>query len=409
MATIKILLRNKKDKQGLYPIILRITKNRKVKLISLGIKCLSTEWDESNQMLKKNHISHLQYNRTILKLKTKALDIINDFVLEDEDFTLTQFEMKFRGRDLTKLTVLEFWNETIQDLKDSGRVGHSRAHRDTKRSFFKFCKNTNILFKEITPSLLEKYEIFMRKNGNNDGGIAVRMRQLRALINDAIKKNIVGVKYYPFEVYKISKLKGKGIKRALTKEEVNRIVSLDTTFKPHLIDAKNYFLFSYFTRGMNFYDMLKLTWRNIESDKIYYIRSKTKGSFTIKILKPVEEILEYYKNQNRLTPFFFPILLRENLTPTQIEDRKAKTLKKYNRQLKEIANIVGINKGISSYTARHSFATNLKQMDVSTDKISEALGHSNLRVTQSYLKDFGDDILDDVMDKLVEEPIQLFA
>jgi integrase/recombinase XerD len=409
MATIKILLRNKPNSDNLYPIVLRITKDRKPKLISLGMNCNIKDWDESNQLFKKCCSNYTQRNRVLLKMKSKALEIINEFILNEDDFTLAQFEMKFRGRDLSKVTVLEFWDEKIEDLIKAGRVGNARAYKDTKTSFFKFQKNTKMMFKEITSGVLDKYETYMRSNGSTDGGIAVRMRELRALINDAIKKEVVQEKYYPFKVYKISKLKGKGIKKALLREEIRLIETFDTDMYPHLVDAKNYFLFSYYTRGMNFYDMMKLTWDNIQGDRIYYIRSKTKGRFTIQTLEPVKEILKYYKNQCRLTSFVFPILLREGLTPSQIENRKAKTLKKFNRQLKEIAKIQGLEKTISSYTARHSFATNLKHFGISTDVIGEAMGHSNVEITKAYLKEFGDDVLDDAMKNLLQEPSMLYA
>jgi integrase/recombinase XerD len=263
MATIKILLRNKPNSDNLYPIVLRITKDRKPKLISLGMNCNIKDWDESNQLFKKSCSNYVQRNRVLLKMKGKALKIIDEFALEGDDFTLTQFEMKFKGKDLSKVTVLEFWNEKIEDLIKAGRVGNARAYKDTKTSFFKFQKNTKVMFKEITPEVLDKYETYMRSNGCTDGGVAVRMRELRALINDAIKKKVVQEKYYPFKVYKISKLKGKGIKKALLREEIRLIENFDTDMYPHLVDAKNYFLFSYYTRGMNFYDMMKLTWDNV--------------------------------------------------------------------------------------------------------------------------------------------------
>lgn len=409
MATIKILLRNKPNTEGLYPIILRVTKDRKVKLISLGMNCELKDWDESNQVFKKSHSNFIQKNRVLIKMKDKAFKIIAEFSLNDDDFTLTQFEMKFRGKDLSKVTVLDFWEEKIEDFVKAGRIGNSKAYKFTKQSFFKFCKNKKILFKEITPRLLDKYETYLREHNNNDGGIRVKMKEFRALYNFAIKNGIVEEKYYPFKVYKISKLKGKGIKRALSREEIKLIEKFDTDMYPHLLDAKNYFLFSYYTRGMNFYDMMKLTWGNIQGDRIYYIRSKTKGRFTVKILEPVMEILKYYKSQHRLTSYVFPILLRDGLTPVQIENRKSFTLKRFNRQLKEIAKIQGLDKSISSYTARHSFATNLKHKGTPTDVISQAMGHSNLGITQAYFKDFEDDVIDDAMNNLLEEPTQKYA
>src|SRR5690606_38991478 len=140
-----------------------------------------------------------------------------------------------------------------------------------------------------------------------------------------------------------------------------------------------------------------------------YKRSKTKGNFSIKIIEPVWEILKYYKKQNRPTEYVFPILLNENLTPKQIEFRKNKVLSRYNKRLSEMGEILKFPIKISSYTARHSFATNLKYAGISTDVISELLGHSDLSITQSYLKAFEDDITDSAVDKLLEEPQQHLA
>src|SRR5690606_20158047 len=160
----------------------------------------------------------------------------------------------------------------------------------------------------------------------------------------------------PFKIYKISKLKGKGLKKALSIEQVKKIVSLDLKKYPWLTNSLHYFVFSFYTRGMNFADMMRLEWKQIDDERIYYTRSKTKGTFIIKIVPPVRKILDFYNEQSSETKYVFPILLHDNLTPSQVGNRKHKTLKNYNLQLKEIAEICGINKTLSSYVARHSFA-----------------------------------------------------
>jgi integrase len=146
---------------------------------------------------------------------------------------------------------------------------------------------------------------------------------------------------------------------------------------------------------MNFADMINLRWENIIDERIYYTRSKTKGNFQIKVIQPVQEILDFYKKYPSKTNFIFPILLKENLTPSQIENRKNKVLKQFNYALKEIGKLAIIQKPITTYVARHSFATCLKQKGISTDIISESLGHQNLAITQAYLKEFDNSILDD--------------
>ena len=163
-------------------------------------------------------------------------------------------------------------------------------------------------------------------------------------------------------------------------------------------------IFSYYTGGMNFVDMLKLQWNNIDGNRILYTRSKTKGRFSVKILEPVKKALNYYKSQMIITNYVFPILLKENLTPIQVENRKLKTLKKFNKDLKEIAKIQGINSNVTSYTIRHSFATNLKYAGISADVIGETMGHHDVSVTKAYLKEFDDEIIDDAMSNYSKNP-----
>ena len=188
MAKISILLREAQNKNGLYPIVLRIIKNRKIKIITIGIDCDKTNWDEKSSQFNKSMPNHIQKNLILSNLKQKAWTIIDQFNVDEVDFTLNQFEEKFRGKESSKISVLEFWENKISDLIIAGRTGNARAQKDTKNSFFRFCKNQKILFREITVELLDKYETFLRSTGSNDGGIGVRMRELRAVFNDAIKK-----------------------------------------------------------------------------------------------------------------------------------------------------------------------------------------------------------------------------
>ena len=227
MASIKIILRDKPTKEGLYPVVLRVIKNRKSKLISLGLECIKKDWDEDNNQFKKTQANHVQRNRLLLKHKDRALKIIDDFFMDEQDFTLEQFEEKFRGIEPNKLTVIEFWDEVISDLKKSGKVGNAKALNETKNSLFSFHKKTNLMFKEITPGFLEKYEVYLRENNNSDGGVAFKMRELRSIYNKALIKKVVDEKYYPFKVYKISKLKVGNIKKALSRDEIRLIENID--------------------------------------------------------------------------------------------------------------------------------------------------------------------------------------
>ena len=382
-----------------YPIMLQIIKDGKVKLFSTGINCFEGDWDGSQ--LKRCHPNFQKRNLIISKIRNKALKIIDEFVSDEVDFTLKDFDAKFNGdKTNSKITVYQHFESVIALMNTSGRTGNARSYKDTCNSFFTFYQDKGLSFKNMNVGLLERYEAYLRSRNNQDSGIAFRMRSIRAIYNSAIRNGIVKQEYYPFDKYKISKLKGKGLKRALSREEIKKILDIDLSERPDLIDAKNYFIFSYFCRGINFVDMMKLKNDSIQGTNIEYIRSKTKGRFIIKIMPPVQTVLDYYSNNN-LTNYIFPILLKNDLTPIQIENRKHKMLSKFNKDLKQLAMLAGVDKNLTSYSIRHSFATNLKQLGVSTDLISASMGHANLDITNSYLKDFENNIIDNANEKLL--------
>jgi len=396
MINVKTILRKKKLSNGNYPICLRITKDRKSKYFKTLFDASENEWDSNAGKFNKRNENYIQNNRLLHKFQDRALRVIGELKIEREDFTLEDFEKRYRvDSNPVNSNVFLFWEEIIGEMIEAGRTGNARANRDTYNSLKMFNRSTNLTFKQVTPTYLNKYEVFLRSRGGTDGGIGVRMRAIRALYNFAINRNIIKLDFYPFKAYKLSKLKGKGAKRALSFDEVQRIVKMNIEDYPTLRNTRNYFVFSFYTRGMNFTDMMKLEWNDIKGDRIFYTRSKTKGNFILKVLPPVQEILDYYQKNSKGTKYVFPLLLKENMMPTQIENRKSKTLKKYNKDLKEIARICEIDKNISSYVARHSFANCLKQKGVATDVISESMGHQNLAITQAYLKELDSSVLDE--------------
>ena len=364
---------------------------------------------EDNAELKDKYLrlfaefdNYKKRNLIITEAKARALRIIDDFTTEGKDFTLAQFEERFRGRPTAQRASLkDFWRERVSDLERSGKTGNAQVYEETMHSFFNFTGDSDIKFADITPGLLGKYEVHLRERNGTDGGISVRMRTIRALYNLAIRNRLASREHYPFDEYKISQLKPQSRKIALTREEVRKIEALDIEQFPHLADAKHFFVFSYYTHGMNFIDVMKLKWANITNGKIHYRRSKTGAWQLTAILPPVQDILDYYKIHYPETSFVFPFMGKENLTRKQVLYRKKKMLKQINRELKEIAKALGIQSNLSSYVTRHSFATNLKFAGVSTEIISESLGHSNVKITETYLKSFENNIIDEAVKKLL--------
>ena len=402
MVNVKTVLRKKRLSNGDYPICLRITKDRKTKYFKTIFNASEDEWDSNAGKFNKRNKNYLQNNRLLHKFQDRALQILGELKIERDDFTLNDFEQRYRvDSNPVQNNVFMFWDEIIGEMVSAGRTGNAKVNKNTSDSVKKFIGSARLTFKDITPTFLNKYEVFLRSRGGSDGGIGVRMRATRALYNFAIERKIVKEEFYPFKTYKVSKLKGKGLKKALSIKQVKKIVNFDLEDHPLLTNSRHYFVFSFYTRGMNFADMMKLEWRAVDGDKILYTRSKTKGNFMVKILPPVREILDFYQKNSVGTKYVFPILLKDDMTPLQLENRKHKTLQRYNKDLKEIARICGIDKNLSSYVARHSFANCLKQKGVATDIISESMGHQNLAITQAYLKELDSKVLDEAAELLI--------
>ncbi len=401
MTSIKLYQRKKQLNNDLYPIVLRVTHLRKNNIISLNFKCRQEDWNAKKEEFRKSMPDYKNQNILLHTIKNRAEQIIRNYEFKEIDFDFKQFKNDlFHYKRKSSESLFDFWKEHIHSLIESKRVGSAKYYKDCMDSFLHFVKNEDFSFKDINYNSLNDYENYLRKRDCVPNGIAVRMRGIRAIYNEAIKKGIANSNDYPFRKYKISKLKSSVDKRALTFEEVSKIKELDLTNYPHLINARNYFVFSYHSMGMNFYDMMLLEWSNITKDSIIYVRHKTKARIIIKRTKSLNDILDYYKEHALDTKYVFPILLKDNLTSTQIFNRKHKTLAQFNKALKELASLCEIDKNITSYVARHSFATNLKHKGVPTDVISEAMKHKTLAVTQAYLKDFGYDIVADAVSVL---------
>lgn len=400
-VSLKYTLDNKPLSNGLFVIYLRLIKNRKTKKIRMGIECDKSHF--KNETLTKAHKNYMLENEFLSKKKSEALRIIREFQINNKDFTLEEFEKVFLSdkKNNSKVGLKDFFQEVILEYTNSGRIKTAMAYDDTLKSLLKYAGEKTMI-DSVDFTFVEKFESFLRQKGGSNGGIAFKMRHFRAIINKARKRGIVPKELYPFENYKISKLKSNSRKIALSIDDFKKFKNFNIEEYPHLLDSYYYFMFSVYSQGMNFKDMMMLKWKNIESGRISYIRSKTKVNINFEILPPAKEILDFYRSQNRDTDFVFPILLREGLSAIQIENRRHKTISKYNRDLKEIALVLGLESKPTSYVARHSFATILKFLGTPIEKISEMMGHQNVIITETYLKEFAKEELDVERRKLLE-------
>jgi integrase/recombinase XerD len=408
MAKVKIVhYTSKKLKDKTSPVLLRLTINRKVRNFSLpdNFHCLPNQWDKKNSCFKYNYPNYDKANKRLGEALLKARDICMDLNQKNNDqgFTHDEFTERFKSNN-QRLMLFEYFDQIITRLEKAGKVGNKDVYLDTKRQFQNFFDGNDIEMKKVTRKHLNLFVEKCLSEGKKDTTIHYRLRTLRALFNKA--KSEENLENYPFEKFDWSRFNLETEKRALVKDDLLKIYNHKLEPGQLGFDSRNYWLFSYFCYGLNFGDLAKLEPANIVNEDnqpiLKYYRSKTRKLFKVPLNDYSLEILKHYQNSNFGKKYLFPILDSEiHKTPQQIRIRIQTALKKVNTEIREIAVSLGIKKHITSYTARHSFATILKRENIGTAIISEMMGHSSESVTQTYLDSFDNSTKTEAAKKLI--------
>lgn len=396
MSTQVVLFTSKRLKNGEHPIMIRVIKDRKPKYFSIGESCHPNLWDTKNNCPKKAHPHKKELELKIDIKKNEVKKLLLDMENEKADFSLDEFGQKYKASN-KRITLFSYLNELIEGLTKEGRMGYATSHKDLKRVLLAFRGGKDFQFSDIDHPFLRKFEQDCRIKNFKDNTIGVYVRTLRAVYNKAIKDGYAKKATYPFDDFKVARLRNETKKRAISKADVKKIEALQCVEHSRLFHSRHFFLFSFYCSGINFVDVALLQWSNFKEygDKVIltYTRRKTDKNFVIQLLPPAIEILNFYK-ANKTGDYVFPYLDKEkHNTPLSIENRLHKTKTQVNRDLKELAQQAGIDETITTYVARHTFATTLKRQGVSTSKISELMGHDSEKTTQTYLDSFENDDL----------------
>lgn len=402
-TSINISLDTRHSKSdGTYPLVLRLGHLQSTTTIPLNIHIHEKDWDKKNRMIRKTYKgteSATRLNNKNHKKKSDAWDIILQFQESGElaYMSLADLRKKIDGDELTAYSFFEFAENEIKDLRKAQRFGTARSYLNVLQVLKTYHEKPLLHFAALTYSYLMKFEIHHLSKGNNRNGLAVYMRTIRALFNKAIKKGVIEKTLYPFSEYKIKTMPTE--KRALDVELFSKIIQCHIEQNEPGFHARNYFICSYMMYGMNFMDMAHLKISDIKDGRIQYRRRKTNKLFDIKISPQLKYILNYYIQNNRNSGYVFPILKRMELADQDKDIMWAR--KRYNKSLKKIAKICGIDTNLTSYDSRHSFATHAMLNDVPIHVISAMFGHSSLKTTEIYLKSLPNNILDSYNERVV--------
>ncbi len=291
-------------------------------------------------------------------------------------------------------TVAETMQSEINELTNNNRLGTARNYRRTWNSFRSFLEGRNIPFAAITDTLIDEYNAYLTQRGIVRNTISFYMRTLRAVYNKAVRK--YGIEQTnPFRhVYT-------GVDRTRQRAIHERLIAglwqLDLTQAPSLSLSRDLFVFSYCARGMAFIDIAYLQTKNIRNHDLVYTRRKTGQQLRIRIEPCMREIIVRYAD-SACASYLFPIL--RSVEPDRAFAQYQAALNRYNIQLKQLAELLNIEEPLSSYTARHSWATAARNRDVPLTVISAAMGHTSERTTKIYLSSLENSTIDAANQKI---------
>lgn len=384
---------------GEHPLMLRVHKDGKRKLVSLNLSVSASTWDFAKNLPKRNCPNRDAILRLIAEKTKQYQEQIIEFKAEDKDFTATTLVEKVASPVKIK-TVNDLFVDQIKHYKTTGRTGYALSVQQVYNSLIEYNRHLNIYFSNIDILWLKRYEAWLRNKGLAENTIGIRFRTLRAIYNTAIEQGYVKAEYYPFKAYKVAKLHAVTAKRAMTKENIYAVINYDCEGKDEYTRlAVDLFTFSYFMGGINFVDMAHITHSHIIDQRLIYTRTKTHKLIKLPLQPKAVELIEKYRKPD--SPYIFPILSSSHVTEQQKRNRIHKVITKVNKQLKAIGKELHLPVNLTTYVARHSFATVLKRSDVNTSIICEAMGHSSEKVTQIYLDSFGNEQMDAAMQKLL--------
>lgn len=353
MATVKIKFRPSTVDGGQGAIFYQVIHNRVARQQKTGYRLYGYEWNchLSEVVLPRFNDDRKRYLSEIsdkIRMDVKALQkIISGFEHSGCDYTADDVIAEFIA-DNPENYLFSFMEGVISNLKTLGKIRTSETYAATLSSFRRFREDKDLPLDDMDSDMMKAYEAYLKRSGVSPNSSSFYMRNLRAVYNRAVEKELT-TQRYPFKhVYTGVE---KTVKRAVPLKAIKRIKEMDLSMNPTLDFARDMFLFSFYTRGMSFVDMAYLRKKDLNGNILSYRRRKTGQQLFIKWEKCMQEIVEKYDNP--LSQYLLPIIKPFS----EIDERKQYiyTAHNINRSLKVIGNQLGLSVPLTMYVTRHKW------------------------------------------------------
>ena len=396
MTSIKVKFRpsSVRGKEG--TICYQIIRGRVVRQLKTNYRIYAEEWNENRATVILCGCNNERYgylfllrgriNRDIRRLEKISVSLVNTY---RNSYTADDIIRKFQDT-VTDDSFFSFMKEVIVQLKRLNRDRTAETYTATLSSFLRFQNRKDVLMEEMTSDLMQEYEAYLKASGIVMNTISFYMRILRAVYNRAVEKGIVEQRNPFRHVYTGI---DKTVKRALALKEIRKIKELDLTFYPALDFARDMFLFSFYTRGMSFVDMAYLQKSDLKNGVLVYRRRKTGQQLSVKWEECMQAIVDKYKVRVMPDwPYLLPIITV--MDAKKVRKQYKNSLYAVNLNLKRVAARIGLSIPLTTYVARHSWASIARNKNIPLAVISEAMGHDSELTTQIYLASLECSVID---------------
>lgn len=291
----------------------------------------------------------------------------------------------------------------IRELESAGKYAAVHTYTCTFHSFTEFLGGEAVkapINEIFTPGNLKSYQEWLLNKALSWNSISTYMRTLRAVVNRIFPPGSPG--HIPGLFDNVYTKVESQTKRALTGRQMQTLLSVD--FREVSIELRRtlgYFRLMFLFRGMPFIDLAHLRKRDVQGNVIMYCRHKTGRRLTVRIPKAALSLLKEFSDKNSDSIYLFPILEGKLQNGAELHRSYQSALCRFNKQLVQLSSRLLLGVKVSSYTARHTWATLSFHLGIPVGIISEALGHSSVRVTETYLKPFENERVDKANDKLI--------
>lgn len=409
---ITLYLDQRRSKSGnLFPVKLRIWNalTKKAKLFPTNIDLGENEFKQALES-KKPKKEHQLLRIQLEAIKAKAQEVADELPL----FTFEGFERKFFRKTGSGININYHYDQVIDRMKNYGQIGTASNYDLSLKSLLKFNQirggktTMNLSFYDISADWLKGYENFMTKDqGKSYTTVGIYLRPLRAIFNKAISENEIKSDIYPFGNKKYKIPASKNTKKALSKEQLKKLLEYDPK-NDFQKKARAFWFFSYSCSGMNIKDIALLKFKDIQDGAVRFYRAKTinttKGNMrpiTSYLTPFAKQVIELYGNSNRSPETYVFDILKPDLSPVDQKKAIQNFTRFINQHISNLCKDADLPE-ISSYWARHSFATMSIRSGASMEMVQESLGHGNLSTTMNYFAGFEDETKKEFAAKLME-------